>query len=312
MSKIDIKKYQCGAIPSKPDVRDFIVKSAGQREFPKRFYSPTLPTINEQTASSCVAHSAAYISEAFYGVPFGVGFVYGYRPEGYHLGVGMIPKEAAQTLTNVGNVVYSTFKTEKEMPKMKQTVDRNLDKLVKYANKRKIKYYERCYTAKDIKAALMDGKAVAVCMAIDTHRCDDNGIFRCREALYGYHEMTVWGWDTIKDKEYFFAANSWGTDWGNKGFCFLDYKDIAIVNDVLAFSMGNPDTTFRRDLSVGMRGNDVTVLEQRLNQESGIKINAHDGIFNDATRRAVELYQKRYGLPITGVVDKKMWLQMGL
>jgi hypothetical protein len=308
----DFKKYPCGAIPSKPDSRDFIVKAAGLREFPRRFLSPILPKIKEQTVSSCVAHSGAYICEAFYGIQFGVGFLYGFRPEGYHLGEGMISKEAAQTLTNVGNVLLSTYKTEKEMPYIKQSVDKNINKLVKYASKRKLGYYERCYTREDIKSALMDGKCVEVCMAIGKHQCDNNAIFRCQEALYGYHEMTVWGWDVVNGKEYFYAANSWGADWGNKGFCYLDYDDIKIVNDVLAFSMGSPDTTFKRELSVGMQGNDVTVLEQRLNQESGIKINAHDGIFNDATRRAVELYQKRYGLPITGVVDKKMWLQMGL
>mgnify|MGYP000308034623 CR=1 FL=1 len=42
---------------------------------------------------------------------------------------------------------------------------------------------------------------------------------------YGGHAMTVIGYDDTKDGGAFEIMNSWGTDWGNKGFVWLKYHD---------------------------------------------------------------------------------------
>jgi hypothetical protein len=43
---------------------------------------------------------------------------------------------------------------------------------------------------------------------------------------FGGHAMCVMGYDDYKAGGSFQIMNSWGTDWGNKGFCWVTYKDF--------------------------------------------------------------------------------------
>ena len=62
-----------------------------------------------------------------------------------------------------------------------------------------------------------------------------------------------------------------------------------------------------RNLSIRMRGEDVTLLHAELKQ-LGFKIAGNDvqrKYFGPGTKEAVEAFQKRKKLPITGIVDKR-------
>ena len=43
------------------------------------------------------------------------------------------------------------------------------------------------------------------------------------DLFMGGHAMTVVGYDDTK--EHFIIRNSWGSNWGDEGYCYYDYKD---------------------------------------------------------------------------------------
>lgn len=59
-----------------------------------------------------------------------------------------------------------------------------------------------------------------------------------------------------------------------------------------------------RNLRIGMRGEDVELLQQEL-QQLGFTIEIEAGYFCSLTHWAVEQLQKQYGLEITGEVDER-------
>lgn len=58
-------------------------------------------------------------------------------------------------------------------------------------------------------------------------------------------------------------------------------------------------------LEQGAKGEQVTKIQQLL-AESGFYAGALDGRFGPGTRAAVERFQRRYSLPVTGIVDRSM------
>ena len=68
----------------------------------------------------------------------------------------------------------------------------------------------------------------------------------------------------------------------------------------------------------GTKGNCVKILQDYLwklgyyqKLESPLPyIKEVDGIFGPRTRKAVEIFQKEHGLPVTGIVDKATWLAL--
>jgi hypothetical protein len=61
----------------------------------------------------------------------------------------------------------------------------------------------------------------------------------------------------------------------------------------------------KRQISYGARGDDVTDLQKRLNQD-GYNL-AEDGIYGSNTQAAVKDYQKKQGLVQDGIVGNKTW-----
>ncbi|MBU3668942.1 MAG: META domain-containing protein [Candidatus Taylorbacteria bacterium] len=60
------------------------------------------------------------------------------------------------------------------------------------------------------------------------------------------------------------------------------------------------NTQFTKNLSVGMRGTDVMLLQEYLIQSGHLKSGLSTGYFGLATREALRKYQKSIGLPATG------------
>lgn len=58
----------------------------------------------------------------------------------------------------------------------------------------------------------------------------------------------------------------------------------------------------QRTLTIGSRGDDVQFIQTLLNASD------HGGVFDGATKVAVEWLQERNGLPVTGEIDPRTWL----
>lgn len=86
---------------------------------------------------------------------------------------------------------------------------------------------------------------------------------------FGGHAMCIIGYDDFKEGGSFQLQNSWGTDWGNKGFFWIRYTDFKYFNSESygLYPMGNAD---KRDLAT-FSGNFALVLSQN-GQEIPLKL----------------------------------------
>ncbi len=77
---------------------------------------------------------------------------------------------------------------------------------------------------------------------------------------------------------------------------------------------GVPSSWPGYDLTVGSSGAKVKQMQEQLNVISGsyplIPKIAADGIFGPKTREAVEVFQRIFDLPVTGVVDFTTWYKI--
>ena len=220
-----IEYYGCLNSPSDPRDYKFAIES---KTFPKEHILEMPRLKNQSMISSCVAHSLAYINEYFYkketstNSDFSVGFIYGYRPEGYSQNKGMYIRNALQTLINIGNVPDYIFPYNEEIPKIKDMVNKKLSELLSVAKEYKISKYAKLNGINEIKTCLMNNIPVVISVPVYKRAFKNNlnGTIEKPQAddtTGGNHAVAIFGWKTINDKEYLLVLNSWGLFWGNRG-----------------------------------------------------------------------------------------------
>lgn len=83
------------------------------------------------------------------------------------------------------------------------------------------------------KAFLLNDQPVVIAIAIDRNYfgAKENGVavYRKFKKVDGAHAMLVVGYDDTMNA--FKVVNSWGRDWGNQGFVWIDYKAFEEAND---------------------------------------------------------------------------------
>lgn len=98
--------------------------------------------------------------------------------------------------------------------------------------------YERCLGIDNIKHAIHYRGCVIV--GVNVHEGWFTGEeiipFKSDYSLHGGHAVAFVGYDD--EKEIFWVKNSWGSDWGKKGFAGLTYKDALVnIHDVWMVSI---------------------------------------------------------------------------
>jgi C1A family cysteine protease len=94
----------------------------------------------------------------------------------------------------------------------------------------KIKKYTRCTTIDQIKAALVDKDGVWLGIPVQDSIFDNTGSvlkWIIGVPSIGGHAMAIVGYDN--SKQAFRVVNSWGPDWGDKGFCWISYDYLTSV-----------------------------------------------------------------------------------
>ena len=220
-----------GYVPSSKDLRDYRVnrKVAMAIALPDRFEVPHGTIKNQKSVGSCVAYSTVSVLEAAYEKYhgdveyFSNAWIYGYRPIGYHQGIGMMPKDALKTITKVGYLEFHDLPGNYEMPEAKQIVDEKLDYYKGLASVRHAASYARLYSYKEIKQAIyLTG--LPVIMSIPTSgkggiELDENYIAMVLDGnrQSSSHMVCCYGWN----ESGLLIQNSWGLDFGNKGVFIL-------------------------------------------------------------------------------------------
>ena len=114
--------------------------------------------------------------------------------------------------------------------------------------------------------------------------------------------MTQWGSKYLGDQGYSFdriLEYYYGND--------LEYKRAPVIS-------GIPTSYPGYDLSVGSRGDDVKTVQNELNTISkgypAIPKVDVDGIYGPKTKASVEVFQRIFDLPVTGVVNFATWYEL--
>lgn len=113
------------------------------------------------------------------------------------------------------------------------------------------------------------------------------------------------------------------TQWGSKYLGDQGYTPIEILRYYYGSDMyintaeeisGVPSSWPGADLTVGSSGDKVRQMQNQLNVISNSypaipKVTA-DGQFGSQTKDAVEVFQKVFGLPVSGIVDFPTWYKI--
>jgi hypothetical protein len=208
-----------GCKKEKPDKRDYksVVCATKSDVFPDEYYIE-MPSVKDQgIVNSCVAHSLATFMETAHkededNISFSTGLIYGYRPLGYSQDEGMYPREGLKTLLKLGDVPRDKFNHNKEMPEIKQLVDKNLTELKPLADIYKITGYSRIYTEQEIKKCIYNNIPVPISIPVynDLAYDKETNIVNLPDGeCQGYHMVTIYGYN----ENGWIFQNSWGSHW---------------------------------------------------------------------------------------------------
>ncbi len=233
----NIKNMKFGALKSPNDPHDFHIAAAIpiQEQFEENYMIPYSihQVYNQQLSPMCVAFSIGLICELHNNkeynkdIPLSKAFIYSNRDwedaEGFYEGEGVYPRGALKQLQKCGTCRAELWDelTNNWYASYQKITDEMRNDALKY----KINSYARLYTTNEIKSALKTIGAVTISIPVtDKFVGDYNEIIDWNYANkhhYGNHMVTVIGWETYKNIEYWVIVNSWGTDWGNYGGMFF-------------------------------------------------------------------------------------------
>ncbi|HWR23481.1 MAG TPA: peptidoglycan-binding protein, partial [Feifaniaceae bacterium] len=299
--------FKTGALISPPDVRDYSIIPTAVKD--EGYTSPYNPIIGKQKESNCTAYSSAYALEAVTGMRLCKGGHYGDREPEHWQGEGRYLREVCDTLHKRGTAKHGDYTAEYEVQKAQDHIKANLASYRAKAAPFKIGPYARARTVSEIQAALRARHAVIFSGACESFNSDKNGTFRMRTPTYGFHAMAIIDWKAGDNR--FRCAQSWGTGFGQKGFCFVPFEDVLRLDDIWVitpFGGIAPDPIIRRTLRKDMKGDDVKLLQDKL-ISLGLDLGkwGADGDFGSATDAATRSFQKRNSLTVDGIVGPKSW-----
>lgn len=238
------EKFICGALFSKPDVRDYVAHTE-LSEFPKEF-ELNMPKVKSQgSVGSCVAHAISTVVEYFNEKETGqyeemsTGYIYGNRRLTLHKGSGMYTRDAINTVAKYGDVPYTYFPGNVEVPDAIEKFESEVDKIEPMGYKFKLAEYFKLKDERAVKTSLMENGPVVFSMHWFNDIKVKDGVMhtKCvKTKNTGGHCMVIYGWNEIGWK----IQNSWGDDWGDGGTAVIPYnvpfKEMWGVKDAEATS----------------------------------------------------------------------------
>tara|TARA_B100001094_G_scaffold327518_1_gene385932 strand:+ start:7495 stop:8247 length:753 start_codon:yes stop_codon:yes gene_type:complete len=214
------RKYELNLEKSPDDSRDWVIESIMKQNFypdgwDLRF---DLPKIRDQGRyGTCAAQTAACMKEwqekkdIQYSGYMSPQFVYSLREN--KNSPGMYCRDVMKILSNNG------ICTEDEFPY--ETLGEPSEQIIEKAKNHIIKGYAKINTVEGLKKALYKyGPCLIAVPVYNKGKMMWKPEYKGQE-VQGGHAMTVVGYGNNN----FIVRNSWGDDWGNKGYCKFPFKD---------------------------------------------------------------------------------------
>lgn len=248
MSNIEqLKQLTGGWIPSPLDGTEYkysaVTRNASQTEnLPLSFRLWTSGIKNQVSVGSCVAHAVASMKETqdYYDTKateeYSTSWIYLMRQINQYKGEGMYIKEAMANLKNIGVVPYSVLPGNISYEDGSRIISNsnNNTQMKEEASKHRISSYVMAKTEAEIKRAIYHDKSpvvIGVTVYESFYNTSSDGIVpipNVSERIYGGHAMIITGWITIGNKDYWVVQNSWGEDWADNGYCYLEINKFPI------------------------------------------------------------------------------------
>ena len=229
------------------------VCAVGATEYPitYRLWSPCI--YNQQSKSTCVAHALTTMKQIqdYYdtkaNIRYSTSFIYLLREGGQYDGEGMMITEALQNLRKKGVVPYNMFPDNLDLKESEAVKNANANsaELLTEAQKHKIANYASANAANEIKQSLYINHSpvpIGVDVRESFYNTKNNGIVlipKFTEKSYGGHCMLIIGWTNISGKEYWVVQNSWGENWGDNGYCYLEIDKFPIYEKYIVFDVAD-------------------------------------------------------------------------
>lgn len=213
------KEIFYGYVPSEIDGTELVIQEYEYKSLPLpavySYLSFMSPIMNQGTESTCVPHSisAAY---DYYNAMMNPDST----SEGKFTATGISIHQIYNAKTNVGEGM--SYKEALEFCKKHGVVtEKEYIHKVQNAVPRKIYDYARILSQHVMKQSLViNGPVMIATYVRDLH----SPAFWKGNSNYGGHATCLIGYDD--NREAFLLRNSWGTDFGNKGYVWFPYKDF--------------------------------------------------------------------------------------
>ena len=257
MNTEELKNLTGGCLIRKESPLDYkysIISGANNnfQDFPMSFRLWTSGIKNQQSKSTCVAHSLATTKETqeYYDTHskklFSTNWIYGNRKDTQYQGEGMYIEEALNNLKNDGAVYLDSLADNLNYKDSLNIVKNERDKLLILAQDHKIKSYAIPQNNNEIKSSIYNDKSpvvIGISIYESFYNINNTGIAPVpnimKEKNYGGHAVVIIGWTVINNEEYWVVQNSWGEDWGDNGVFYIAidkyfpiYEKWCIVDEI--------------------------------------------------------------------------------
>jgi zinc D-Ala-D-Ala carboxypeptidase len=239
------EKHGMGALKSFDDPRNVPVSALPQYkatqglDIPKEYKSDVSfwKIKNQYDKGTCCAQARSFIIEAFNKKEkvdgrISARFIYGQakKVDGF-LGQGTFPAVVAKNSKSIGSVHETVFSSDETMPYdeyIKVPSDKEtLSKALAFRTK-DYAFVDHTNPEEIARTLIKDGYVEATLTVGDWNRLPVKPTKR-NGGNDGMHRVVLYGYKITNGKYRFYFVNSWGTNWGSKGFGYFDYEDYAEV-----------------------------------------------------------------------------------
>lgn len=254
-----MKQYGLGCQKSPYDSRDYqfknLITGVNKEEYPVEYIpdyvkNNTITLYDQGSTSMCCACAVAmsrYIYEMNDSGNVNIMspmYIYGNRAEsvveeGIYDGEGMYLKDALKQLINAGDCSFNTLSGYGTYKECYKKYLGNKDIADKEAYPFRVSSYYAVQTDKEIMKAIIETGSVLASFLVTSgwYYAKSNGIIPTYGSIEGGHAVLIVGWKVINEKRYWIILNSWGNEWGNHGYGYIESNEMmmegyCILDDV--------------------------------------------------------------------------------